>query len=178
MLNRRLNNNQDTAISWVRAHVQIPGNEEADTLANLSSHLGETTGTKRLVTEGGLRTSGKTERSVARKRESYRLGTAINWSRRALSAYTWMRTENGPQKQWLYFIGKTDTPYCSCNPQTIQSGAHITFSCPHHALACQKLTANRQSWEELDTPHWIKTGPNEFEDGVATFFDYLFHQLV
>lgn len=90
LLNRRLDGNQDTAIAWVRAHVQIPGNEEADALANWSSHLGETKGSRRTVTEGGIRARGKRERAEARGQESYRLGTATNWNRQALSAYTWV----------------------------------------------------------------------------------------
>ena len=129
------------------------------------------------ITEGGLRTIGKSERATMRKRESYRKGTAVNWNRKALSAYTWMRTEKGPQRQWLHRIGKADSPYCSCDASVIQSGAHITFACPHHAQARRRLIANQQSWKELDSPHWIRTGPNEYEDGVISFFEYLFHQL-
>ena len=76
------------------------------------------------------------------------------------------------------------------DPEIIQSGAHITcthymyilvpnqtISCPLHAQARRQLIANQQSWEELDAPYWIKTGPNDFEDGVPIFFEYLFHQL-
>ena len=43
-LNLRQDKGQDTAIAWVRAHIQIPGNEEADALALFSSYLGQTKG--------------------------------------------------------------------------------------------------------------------------------------
>ena len=48
LLRQRFSNEQDTAISWVRAHVQIPGNEEADALATWSSYLGEARGDRRV----------------------------------------------------------------------------------------------------------------------------------
>ena len=68
----------------------------------------------------------------------------------------WMRTERGPQEEWLHRIGKADDPFCPCDHTTIQSGAHITFSCALHTQARHRLTSNRQSWEELDSPRWIK----------------------
>ena len=56
-LSRRHRENQGTTIAWFRSHIGIPGNEEADSLATWSSHLGQTTGATRTVTEGGLRAS-------------------------------------------------------------------------------------------------------------------------
>lgn len=176
-LQERLDRNMDTAISWVRAHVQIPGNEEADALANWASHLGETRGSTKTVTEGGLRAKGKRERAIARKQPGFRLGSATEWNRQACSAYTWMRTNKGPQKQWLHRIGRADDPYCPCHHETIQSAEHITFACQLHARARRTLIGERQSWEDLGVPRWIETGPNERMDGVEEFFSYLFHQL-
>lgn len=71
LLNERNEKSQDSAISWVRVHVQIPGNEEADALANWSSHLEETTGSRRIVTEGGIWMNGKKERAELRKRKGF-----------------------------------------------------------------------------------------------------------
>ena len=51
--------------------MQIPGNEEADRLANCSSHLGETWDSTRTVTEGGLQTVGKQGRAELRQLEGY-----------------------------------------------------------------------------------------------------------
>lgn len=149
----RTSRSQDTAIAWVRSHISIPGNEQADKLATWSSHLGQTASATRIVTEGGLIAAGKAERATARRRPGYRLCTATSWSRTALSAYTWMRTEKGPQRQWLHHIGKAEDPHCPCNHDTVQSGLHITFSCPTHAPTRNRLLGNKRSWEDLDLPH-------------------------
>ena len=165
----------------MRAHIQIPGNEEADALAQWSSYLGETTGSRRTITEGGIRANGKKERSAIRSRESFRMGKAVNWKRQALSAYTWMRTNKGPQRQWLYKIKQADSPYCYCGQNdTIQSGEHLTFQCALHAQARRTLLGtDKETWKDLDHERWIKTGldDNEKIDGVELFFTYLFHQL-
>ena len=146
----------DTAIAWVRSHIGIPGNEEADALATWSSHLGQASNATRTVTEGGLRTTGKTERAATRRQPSFRLGTAVNWNRQALSAYTWMRTEKGPQRAWLYHISKAEDPNCPCDPLTTQTGHHITFLCPLHQRERTRLLAGKNTWEEVDTPNEIR----------------------
>lgn len=177
LLTARLNSSQDSGLAWVCAHIGIPDNEAADRLANWSSHLGQTNNCTRIVTEGGLRATGKAERATERRRPGFRLGTATNWSRPALSAYTWMRTEKGPQKRWLHHISKAENPYCPCDPNAIQTGLHITFTCPLHTRERNRLLGGKQSWEDLDTPHLIRIKANEYADGVMLFFEYIFDQL-
>ena len=154
-----------------------PGNEEADALALWSSHLGQTKGARRTITEGGIRTEGKQRRAALRRQQGFRRGSAVEWRRPALSAYTWMRTDKGPQRKWLHLLGKADSPFCQCDDQEPQTGDHLTFQCPLHDQARKTLIPGRQSWEDLDNPHWIKTGPNEKVDGVEEFFMYLFHHF-
>ena len=143
-------------------------------------YLGETAGSTRIVTEGGVRANGKRERAALRSQKGFLLERAVNWRRHAISAYTWMRTNKGPHRQWLHHVRRADDPYCQCGPSNvIQSGEHITFQCTMHSQARHTLLAGRQSWHELDSPRWIKTGQKdeEKEDGVELFFLYLFHQL-
>ena len=52
----------------------------------------------------------------------------LGWHQKAVSAYTWCITEKGPQKEWLHFIKKADTPECCCHKQ-IQSGEHLVERC-------------------------------------------------
>ena len=89
---------------------------------------------------------------------------------------TWMRTEKGPQRHWLHHAGKTENPYCPCSPDTIQTGLHITFTCPLHTPTRNRLLGNKQSWEGVDTPHTVRIG-DEDTDGVMLFFEYIFDQL-
>ena len=48
----RLAEGKDTAVAWVRAHIGIPGNEEAETLATWHSYRGQIACTPRTATEG------------------------------------------------------------------------------------------------------------------------------
>ena len=98
------------------------------------------------------------------------------WSRAALSAYTWMRTKKGPQRQWLHHINKADNNSCPCDDNTAQSGHHPTFTCCLHSAARSELIGDRHTWEDLDLPHIITIGDDEV-DGVMLFFEYIFDQL-
>ena len=102
-----------------------------------------------------------TSNESQKKKKGFRLGTATDWTRQALSAYSWTRTDRGPQKQWLHRIGRAENPHCPCDPHVTQSGEHLVFDCPLHTAARQTFIPGKRSWEELDSPHWIKTGPNE-----------------
>ena len=115
----------DTGISGVRSHIGFPGNEIADRAADWQSHLGPVAGAPRTATYEGLRAYGKAIRKQLRAQPSLGMGHRPLWNRRALSAYTWMRTNRGPQLQWLHRIRKADSPLCPCD--TSQSCDHITF---------------------------------------------------
>ena len=99
-------------------------------------------------------------------------GNRTLWGRKPLSAYTWMRTNKGPQKQWLFHLGKSDTPQCPCG--TIESGEHIVFSCPLHDTDRKALIGPAQSWEALDDPRFHEDDEDQETNLVEEFFSYIF----
>ena len=136
-------------------------------------------GSPNITTFEGLRAYGKAIRREARSQATFGLGNKIRWSRRALSAYSWMRTNRGPQRQWLHHIRKIPSPNCDCSDAPPQSGDHVVFSCPSHRIARQALLGpGAHTWETLDHPRY---DPDEEEDEkgqrtdlVEEFFSYIF----
>ena len=172
----KLREHLDTAISWVRSHIGIPGNEAADRLADWQSHLGAVTNQPTAATFEGLRAHHKAIRKVYRAQPSLGLGSRALWKRKALTAYTGMRTNRGPQREWLHRIRKADSPLCDCG--AIQSGDHITFDCPEHQPARAALLGPiAHTWESLDAPRYNPEEEEEEEDKtdlVEEFYSYIF----
>jgi len=142
----------DTAIAWVHSHIGIPGSEEADGHAAFTSVLGEVQGMSEATTEGwrvrqiyrAVRASWRQSPGFGRRR--------ADWHRHALSVYTWMRTNRGPQKGWLHHIGKAADTMCTCGHPS-QDGNHIVFGCPRLSKERKDLLGARKSWEDLDAPN-------------------------
>lgn len=87
-----------------------------------------------------------------------------------------MRTNKGPQRQWLHHIRKLDSPLCDCS-DTPQSGDHIVFSCPLHRIARTALLGpGNHSWQSLDHPRYDQNNDDDEEqsDLVEEFFGYIF----
>ena len=177
----------DTGISWVRAHIGIKGNELADQRATFESHRGEITQGTRTATEGGIRRVTKEARAQERAVAGFGRGKAVGWKRRALAAYTWMRTGKGPQREWLHKIGKATDTSCPCG-ERIQSGEHIVWHCELHDTERRRNKIHQTrtgDWKDLDDPLWVPNddveGREESDDqqvnGVERFFDYLSYQF-
>jgi len=86
----------DTAISWIRSQIRIPGNERADPLTAFASIHGDISLAEEIATEGGVRQSSKASRAAWRHNAGFGKRRS-EWHRHALSGYTWMRTNKGPQ---------------------------------------------------------------------------------
>ena len=80
-----------------------------------------------------------------------------NYNYKALSAYTFARTERGPQKSWLHKIGKAPGTTCHCG-HAVQTGHHLTFHCPTWDNIRTSLIGQHKDWGDLDHPIYIKTG--------------------
>jgi len=165
-LNRHRDN--DTTISWARAHIGIPGNEKADPLALENSYIGQIAGTATTASEGGIRALFRAVRKDQRSHpgHGYR---RTEWGRQALSAFTWCRTNRGPQRQWLHYIHKADDPSCPrCGSQT-EDGTHIVFSCPTFNSGRARL-GHISEWQDLDQRRWVQERDEEPWDAVEYFF--------
>lgn len=92
---------------------------------------------------------------------------ARHWHGQALSAYTWMRCDKGPQRWWLHHLGKAGGPDCPCGHHR-QDGHHITFTCPIHESERRRLIRARtyDTWESLDHEFLIKDRDGGQEWGV------------
>lgn len=174
LLAERHQNHYDTSISWVRSHIGVKGNEEADELAALASARGQFIVQEPLVTEGGIRQASKASRAKCRTAPGFGVRRS-DWNRQALSAYTWLRTDRGPQKSWLHKIGKSETSLCSCGHHT-ENGHHLTFECPLF-LEQRKTLGNVRDWEDLDRPIWVKEDGEDDWDAVEGFFYFMYKRL-
>lgn len=171
----RQRSNTETAIAWVRSHMGIPGNETADERATFEALLGRIVGSPRKSTEEGVRATPKARRREARHNQGF--GQQISdWHRQALSAYTWLRTDRGPQNHWLLHIGKADSLACTCGHLN-ENGYHITFECPKYRTQRRELLGSKATWEEIDAPDWRKEGDGEGYSAIEAFFSYLHSEI-
>ncbi|RPB18667.1 hypothetical protein L211DRAFT_718874 [Terfezia boudieri ATCC MYA-4762] len=97
------------------------------------------------------------------------------WNRHALSAYTWLRTDRGPQRYWLHRIGKADTSSCQCGHHT-ENGFHIVFECPLYDTYRRHL-GGAKDWEDIDRPIWVRVEEEDEWDAVEAFFGVLYTRL-
>ena len=51
----------------------------------------------------------------------------LGWCRKALSVYTWCRTNQGPQTEWLFKFKKADTGKCKFGKT--MTGTHVVEEC-------------------------------------------------
>ncbi|KAF8415586.1 hypothetical protein EV426DRAFT_663716 [Tirmania nivea] len=175
LLAERHLNNLDTEIAWARAHIGIEGNEKADKLADFGSALGQVSLSQPVITEGGIRQLSKASRSQHRTVRSFGIRRSA-WNRQSLSAYTWLRTDRGPQGSWLHHIKVIDTPACPSCLHPIQDGRHVTFHCPEYTRQ-RTILGDIRDWEDLDHPIWIEEEDGDRWDAVEEFFAYLHRRL-
>ena len=151
-----------------------PKQRKSGRTRSLLALLGEIAGSPETPTEG-VRAASASQRREDRHEKGFGLRRS-DWHRKAPSAYTWMRTDKGPQKSWLHHLGKAQDKTCPCGHQ-VQDGAHLTFHCPRWAQQRRELLGHRRTWEELHNPMWKKEGDEEPYDTIELFFHLLFQGL-
>ena len=78
---------RDIGVCWVRGHIGITGNENADKRAEFESFLGEISGSNRIATEEGVRVLSRATRKSYRQQPGFNPRTC-EWNRHSMSAYT------------------------------------------------------------------------------------------
>ena len=169
-----LDRTRDIGILWIKGHIGIPGNEEADKRAEFESILGELSGARRIATEEGVLARSRATRKSFRLQPGYN-PRSCEWNRHSLSALTWTRTERGPQNKWLHHIEKVPSPSCTC--RAAEESGHNVFECPRFRAIWAEFLGDKNSWEELDKPDWRKVGQGNdawYFEAVEEFFGHLY----
>lgn len=92
LLHRRHSEGCTANISWVKAHIGIPGNGTVDKLVVEASSRGKDS---LVITAEGIRAQTRRPRPSTRSEST-------TWGNKALAAYTWCHTNKGPQHSWLH----------------------------------------------------------------------------
>ena len=104
-------------LMWVKGHSGVKGNERADRKAKATVERG---GTAVATPAGGYTTR------VPNIPEGSGTFEVVSGSVRGL---VYMITDKGPQRQWLWEIGKSEEQWCVCDRWTPQNAAHLML-CP------------------------------------------------
>jgi len=102
----------------VRGHQRIARNEEADRRAKLEVAMGWRMHKPDIVTPAGI----KQAHSIYPKAPAH-----LRWPTRAIKGLVYIVTDKGPQRQWLWEIGRAEDAYCICDIDewTPQNATHL-----------------------------------------------------
>lgn len=102
-------------LMWVRGHAGVWGNEEADRRANLRAYGGRVMQCVERMTPAGIRQ----DFPIHTKRKH------LSWPRKAVKGLqiSYIITDRGPTKRWLWVIGRSQEQMCECGE--IQNGVHL-----------------------------------------------------
>ena len=87
-------------------------------------------------------------RREARQVIGYRKGKVMSWGRKAVSAYTLLRTNKGALRAWKFKIGKDDSPSAGTAGRGMRPGT-IWFLCARSGRSCGSVVWRRGYFKKL-----------------------------
>ena len=93
-------------IAWVKSHIGIAGNDEADAMAKVGAEK-ESGGE---ITEGGIR---QRQKEIRKKiRETPKFICIVKWDRKSATTYTHLKCRKGNLHSWQFKIEKAESGLC------------------------------------------------------------------
>ena len=105
--------NSDCTLMCVRGHSGVSGNEMADRKAKLRAYGGRVMNQVSKITPAGIR-----QDHPIHSRPPH-----LSWTRRQVKALTYVVTDRGPLKRWLFIIGRSTEQHCRCGET--QNATHL-----------------------------------------------------
>jgi len=127
---------EGVTLEWVKGHSGVEGNEQADRRAREGVEKGVWRSDPSLATPAGIRQA----YPLFQKKKH------MKWDRDEVRGLTYLHTDKGPHKHWMFKIGRAGDSRCGCGET--QNAVHL--------LTSRCVGGKKRQWEEIweDRAFW------------------------